>query len=326
MAITRLVEKEWIFLASGSSGNASIVRWGQNCVLLDAGIGVRTLEKSLLGTGLQSSQIKAVVLSHTHSDHCNPWTILAFLEKGVPVFLEGTLIPALHKKLNGANLDFLIPLEPMGKKEILPGWILKTYPLPHGDMPNLGIVLELDQGPFDPGLRLGYLTDLGTWSIEIAQFAAGCDLLGLEFNHDVNMQKTSNRPSFLIQRNLGDGGHLSNEQAAACFNEILVQSVDRLPSYLVQLHLSSQCNTTLLAKAAAEVVLQRNLGQKISVKTCKPGACCLRIPWSGPRKRLAIEAPKKTTPLLPNNRGKISPKGAKLTNQLELPFTFFPKE
>lgn len=322
----RLVEKEWIFFASGSSGNASIVRWGQTCVLLDAGIGVRSLEKSLLMAGLRSDQIKAVVLSHTHSDHCNPLTIMAFLEKRIPVFLEGTLIPALRKKMNEEIANFLIPLQAGGKKEILPGWMLKTFPLPHGDMPNLGIVLELDPGLFEPAFRLGYLTDLGTWSNEIVQFASECDLLGLEFNHDVEMQKSSNRPSYLIQRNLGDGGHLSNEQAAACFKKILSQSLDRFPRYLVQLHLSRQCNTPSLAKSAAEAVLEVGSWQKIQVKTCKPGAFRLRIPWCSPRNRKDFGTLKKLPGVVPNNLVKRPKKRANPPEQLDLPFSFFPME
>lgn len=277
---------EWIFLASGSSGNASIVRWGETCVLLDAGITFRKLESCLAKVKIPPEQIQAVVLSHTHSDHCNPLAIRSFLERGVPFLLDGSLIGPLKRKLKVADDRHLIPLKSGAVREILPGWLLHTHPLPHGEMPNLGIVLEVNPGLFEPALRLAYLTDLGTWNDKIAEFAAGCDLLGLEFNHDEEMQQNSNRPSYLIARNLGDGGHLSNNQAANCFKEILVRSGERKPRALIQLHLSRQCNKPALALQSAQSVVQSISASYLQVKTCKPGANQLRIPWDGYRGRL----------------------------------------
>lgn len=277
---------EWIFLASGSSGNASLVKWDQTSILLDAGIPLRKLEKSLDEAKVALEQIRAIILSHTHSDHCNPLAIRSFLEKGIPVHLEKSLIPPLKKKLKGADDHFLIPVQAGGSQEILPGWFLRTHPLPHGEMPNLGIVLEVDPGLFEPSMRLAYLTDLGTWTKEIATFASGCDLIGLEFNHDEEMQQNSNRPAYLIARNLGDGGHLSNNQAADCLREILVRSGDRKPRALIQLHLSRQCNRPALALQSALNVVESISAQNLQVKTCKPGSHQLRIPWDGYRGRL----------------------------------------
>ena len=44
----------------------------------------------------------------------------------------------------------------------------------------------------------------GCWSASMAESLAGVDLIGVEFNHDVEMQKSSRRPEFLIERNLSD--------------------------------------------------------------------------------------------------------------------------
>ena len=46
------------------------------------------------------------------------------------------------------------------------------------------------------------------------------DLLALEFNHDEDLQKNSKRPQFLIERIMGNEGHLSNYQAV-CFLDYL---------------------------------------------------------------------------------------------------------
>ena len=50
---------------------------------------------------------------------------------------------------------------------------------------------------------VGYLTDTGCWDDRVADALADSDLLGVEFNHDVEMERTSGRSPALIWRNLG---------------------------------------------------------------------------------------------------------------------------
>ena len=103
----------------------------------------------------------------------------------------------------------------------------------------------------------GYATDLGTWQSSLAEALANVDILALEFNHDVAMEKSSGRDPQLIARVLGDAGHLSNEQAAALVREVLLRSQPNRMRHLVQLHMSRQCNRPTLARAVAERVLRR---------------------------------------------------------------------
>src|SRR5205823_4445181 len=67
----------------------------------------------------------------------------------------------------------------------------------------------------------------------------------LESNYDPQMQLTSARPWFLKQRIMGGAGHLSNDQALSAIQRILdhAQATNtRLPSHIVLLHRSRQCN------------------------------------------------------------------------------------
>ena len=57
----------------------------------------------------------------------------------------------------------------------------------------------------------------------LADALSGVDLLALEFNHDVAMQRSSGRHPMLIARVLGDEGHLSNAQAAALLRQTLIE-------------------------------------------------------------------------------------------------------
>ena len=56
-------------LASGSSGNALLLRCGGTNLLLDAGISCRRIAVALRELGLALTDLNAVLITHTHSDH-----------------------------------------------------------------------------------------------------------------------------------------------------------------------------------------------------------------------------------------------------------------
>ena len=58
-----------ISFASGSSGNALLVRTPCAAVLIDCGIAQRTLERYLAHEGLRPSDLAAILLTHEHGDH-----------------------------------------------------------------------------------------------------------------------------------------------------------------------------------------------------------------------------------------------------------------
>ena len=86
---------------------------------------------------------------------------------------------------------------------------------------------------------------------QIVEAFMGIDLLAVEFNHDVAMQRQSPRPRFLVERVLGNLGHLSNEQAA----DLTIRVGQGSLRTLVQLHLSRDCNTPELAQTAGQKAL-----------------------------------------------------------------------
>jgi hypothetical protein len=108
---------------------------------------------------------------------------------------------------------------------------------------------------FGEPAELAYAADLGCWHPELARTLGGSDVLALEFNHDVQMEKNSGRSPHLIARVLGDDGHLSNEQAADLLRESLRHSPDGRLQHVVLLHLSRHCNRPTLAQEAARRAL-----------------------------------------------------------------------
>src|SRR5207244_1313344 len=113
--------------------------------------------------------------------------------------------------------------------------------------PTFGFRIEAKPARGRRMIAIGYMADTGSWSLEMADQLAEVDLLGVEFNHDVEMQRRSPRSEDLIERNLGDWGHLSNVQGAAFVKAVLDRSGRGAVRHLVLLHLSQQCNCPDLA-------------------------------------------------------------------------------
>ncbi len=56
-------------LASGSSANALLMVAGDRALLIDAGLGVRTLKRELEARGVSPASVAGVLLTHEHIDH-----------------------------------------------------------------------------------------------------------------------------------------------------------------------------------------------------------------------------------------------------------------
>jgi phosphoribosyl 1,2-cyclic phosphodiesterase len=140
---------------------------------------------------------------------------------------------------------------------VLLGTSLWTLPLPlsHDGGETFGFRFEGGQSLFGPSWALGYAADLGCWADDLARALAGVDLLAVEFNHDEHLQRTSGRPWVLIERVLGDRGHLSNRQAGDLLRAVLREGRPDVLRHVVPLHLSRDCNRPDLARTAAHAAL-----------------------------------------------------------------------
>src|SRR5206468_2121993 len=77
---------QFAVLASGSRGNATLIQAGGVGVLLDVGIGPRTLASRLASVGASWERIAAVLLTHTHGDHIEDATLHAMARRGVMLY------------------------------------------------------------------------------------------------------------------------------------------------------------------------------------------------------------------------------------------------
>ena len=243
-------------LASGSGGNSALISVDGFGLLIDAGLGPRQLASRLASIGASWRNVNALLLTHTHSDHWRDRTFGQLRQHQIPIYCH----PEHHEILQPHSSSFRhlqqanLVRSYEHDREFVLGERIRCRPVEvsHDSVPTFGFRLDGASGLFGESWSVGYLADLGCWSNEQAELMANVDVLALEFNHDEQMERRSNRPVELIDRVLGDSGHLSNSQAAAFLRKILVQSGANAPAHLVQLHLSRECNRVELAQSAAK--------------------------------------------------------------------------
>lgn len=246
-------------LASGSSGNAALLQMDGFGVLIDAGLGPQLLASRLACIGASTHHIRACLLTHTHGDHWKDRTLAQLRQLNVPFYCHAghhdTLAECSPAFSHLHKAGLVRNYEPERPFHLAPGLSFRPFAVSHDSGPTFGFRLDGQPGLFGPAWSVGYVADLGCWSEPLADFMAGVDVLALEFNHDVQMERRSSRPAHLIARVLGDRGHLSNGQAAELLQAVIARSDGRPPRHVVQLHLSRDCNKPTLAAAAARRVL-----------------------------------------------------------------------
>jgi phosphoribosyl 1,2-cyclic phosphodiesterase len=238
-------------LASGSSGNCTIVRLGGSTFMIDAGIGPRAAGRRLAGTGVQVRDIRAILLTHLDSDHFRPTWLPTVEELNIPIHIDRRHLHdfyrvcesearRLHRKglvriFNGEPFD--LGLGDRARTSV------RTIRCDHDESGTVSYRIEAPDG------RLALATDVGRVTDPLVEALTNVDLLAIESNYDPPMQKASSRPWHLKNRIMGGRGHLSNDQAFEAVRRAVVRSA-RPPQHIVLLHLSRQCNRPALARQA----------------------------------------------------------------------------
>lgn len=257
-------------LASGSSGNASLLQLDDFGLLIDCGLHPRFLSARLQSIGVKWDRISAVVLTHTHTDHWKDATLADLRSRRIPLYGH----PRHFEHLGRAAASFTTFHAAGLTRDYAEGQLMQLTPtltcmpirVSHDSVPTFAFRLDGLDGasslpaeagklPGNPAWSIGYASDLGCGSPELIAAFAGVDVLAIEYNHDELMERSSSRPKFLVDRVLGDHGHLSNKQAAELTAAIAGKSGDGFPGHLVQLHLSRDCNKPELAAVAGREAL-----------------------------------------------------------------------
>ncbi len=222
-------------LASGSNGNCYYIGNSQEAILIDIGITNRQLNQRITDAGLSLKKIKAVFITHEHTDHI----------KGLRVVCDKNNIQgfATKKTSERANKNYLsskINLFTPGDTITVGSIKVHSFSKKHDAVEPTSFRVEVD------GVNIAVLTDLGIACENVIEHLPLCNAAFLESNYEHNVLMTGRYPAFLKQRVASDHGHLSNEQAFE-----LVNSLNDSPLKTIFLsHISEDNNRIELAMDA----------------------------------------------------------------------------
>lgn len=230
-------------LFSGSSGNCLYVGTSVGGVLIDAGVSARRIEQALLAREVDPKSIRAIFVTHEHTDHISGLRVLQ-KRYGMPVYASYGTLEGIREAGAFAQADFCLPIT---DTVALDECQITSFRTSHDSRESTGFRIELRDGR-----TVGVATDLGVMTSSVRVALRGCDLVHIESNHDVRMLENGTYPYVLKRRILSSTGHLSNEACAAELPSLIRSGTTRI--FLG--HLSRENNMPTLAAATASAALQ----------------------------------------------------------------------
>lgn len=229
-------------LASGSSGNCTVVSDGQVHILIDAGISARRISQGLKALGLELRHVAGVLLSHEHTDHVAALPVLC-RQTAAPLFTAEPTACALCARWEGLVERFRV-FEP-GQRFAVGALEVGTFATSHDCACPVGYWVT------DGRRKLALCTDTGVVTPQAREGVGGAHTLIGEFNYDPEMLRRGPYPLHLQVRIRGERGHLSNEMGGELAAWAAGQGAERV----ILAHLSQENNRPGLALEAAKRAL-----------------------------------------------------------------------
>lgn len=220
-------------LNSGSNANCYYIGNEQEAILVDAGLSCRETEYRMNALGLSMQKVKAVFISHEHSDHIRGVERLAAKYR-LPVMITERTCTNGNLRLSPEQKITFYAMEPVQVGELS----VTAFPKFHDAADPHSFIISYRS------VNVGVFTDIGRPCEKIAEYFNKCHAAFLESNYDATMLETGRYPAYLKNRIRGGNGHLSNTQAL----EIFKRHRPSFMSHLVLSHLSRENNSALLVQ------------------------------------------------------------------------------
>lgn len=221
-------------LNSGSNGNCYYIGNDWDAVLVDAGISCRETEKRMKRLGLSMHQVRAIFVSHEHTDHIRGIPVIARKYR-LPVYITAATLLSGGLQLNAQQVISFSAYAPVQVGSLTVTAFPKFHDAsePHSFIVNGG------------NINIGVFTDIGAPCEHVIRHFQQCHAAFLESNYDEQMLEQGRYPYFLKNRIRGGQGHLSNRQAL----ELFKAHRPAFMSHLLLSHLSQENNSPDLVQA-----------------------------------------------------------------------------
>ena len=208
---------------------------------MDAGLSRREIVRRLAHIGESLESVKAILITHEHSDHINSLARLA-QQYRIPVYISPRTQAALPPQ---TKLPAVEPFQP-GVGFQIADLVVESFTIPHDAVDPVAFRFTAH------GVRIALATDLGYLPANVKDYLRGCHGLIVESNHDLEMLRNGPYPWFVKQRVMSRVGHLSNEE----LGKYLRDEYDGQAQVIVLAHLSQQNNHPQWARREAATALE----------------------------------------------------------------------
>lgn len=249
-----MTKLKFICIASGSSGNCFYLGTSSYGLLIDAGIGARTICKVLRERGIAIETIMGIFVTHDHGDHIRALGKLSNGRYNIPVYTtEAIHIGISHNychtnEIPQNNKRYISKEQTLMIKDLE----ITPFEIPHDGSDNVGYSIRYGEHNFC------FITDIGHITDTVRKYVAKAQHLILEANYDENMLENGPYPAILKERIRGPQGHLSNRDTA----EYLANEFPAQLKNLWLCHLSQKNNTQTLAYMTVKTALER-IGKRV---------------------------------------------------------------
>ena len=233
-------------LSSGSCGNCYYLGGPEGGILIDAGVSLRRLKKTLMDNGLDMNCFSAILVTHDHLDHIRH--LGSFCKKlSMPVYTTDVIHGALSRHTFTAPT--IAPcrriLSP-GQWNEVAGMKVRYFIVPHDATQTVGYAIEV------AGHKFVIMTDFGRMTDEAVEFARQADTVVVESNYDMDMLLSGPYTHELKMRIVQGCGHLSNDECASAVKRFWHDGLRNI--FLC--HLSDNNNTHKIAADCTAAALE----------------------------------------------------------------------
>lgn len=219
-------------LASGSDGNCTVIEYDDEAVMIDAGVSCRKIVQYMDQEGVDVRKIKALLLTHEHSDHILGAGATA-RKFDLPVYCNRATFDA-----SAIGCVDYREIRTMGAFEI-GGISITPLPTSHNAVEPNAFLTEKD------GKKALLATDMGKMTFPVEHALAEADIAVIESNYDRKMLDEGPYPYYLKKIIGSEQGHLSNVDCAAAIKRTM-----NAKRQVFLAHLSKTNNTPDTAREA----------------------------------------------------------------------------
>ncbi|MFA5856968.1 MAG: MBL fold metallo-hydrolase [Candidatus Pacearchaeota archaeon] len=229
-------------LASGSSGNCFYIENKGSAILVDAGISTKRIFKGLFDIKRSPDNLKAIFITHEHSDHIKGADVLA-RKLNIPIFatkktIENSTICSRPELINPIKNNEVIDLY---------GMKIEAFSKSHKAADPVSFSISNTH-------KISIITDAGYACENIISNISDSNALFIESNYDDDMLEKGSYPYFLKKWIKSDIGHLSNIQSALSVKENASSKL----KYLILSHLSKNNNTPDIALSTYKIIKENH--------------------------------------------------------------------